>query len=318
MYYNLVLSGGFLKATAILGAIKYLEEEKLLRTFKQFIGTSAGSIICFLIILGYSSTDIHDMITSEIHHLVDVHVSLDNILGLYYNLGMDDGMNLRLLLVNHLKIKQGNDLEGISFSDLVKRTGYNLIVTGTNINTYQTIYFNVDTHPDMNVIDALMISACIPPIYKPIRYNGDLYIDGGIYQNFPLEYFDKTKNDTLGIGLKYEINKSNSSTQNVNPTDPNFIEYITTIIFSLMEKINLKSISLDEYNICYIKFNTNISSDLIMCYDTLKLTINNENINEYFQQGYNQFSDFYKEHINDVRTRQRVPQTNDVRVIENI
>ena len=44
MYTNLVLSGGALRAIAILGAIKYLEQLNLIKNIKEYVGTSAGTI----------------------------------------------------------------------------------------------------------------------------------------------------------------------------------------------------------------------------------------------------------------------------------
>ena len=62
MYSNLVLSGGAFRGLGLLGGIKYLEELNLIKYFKQYIGSSAGAIISFLLIIGYTSTDIKDII----------------------------------------------------------------------------------------------------------------------------------------------------------------------------------------------------------------------------------------------------------------
>ena len=56
----------------------------------------------------------------------------------------------------------------ITFLELTKKFGVNFVVTGTNLTKRQTDYFNVDNYPNMNVIDALIISSCIP-LY--INYN---------------------------------------------------------------------------------------------------------------------------------------------------
>ena len=70
MYSNLVLSGGAFRGLGILGAIKYLEETDLIKNFKQYIGTSAGAIICFFLIIGYKSYEIKEIILNEINNIV--------------------------------------------------------------------------------------------------------------------------------------------------------------------------------------------------------------------------------------------------------
>ena len=97
--------------------------------------------------------------------------NLTNILEDY---GIDDCSRNKKLLEEYLfkKINQ----KQITFLEFTKKFGINFVVTGTNLTTRKTDYFNVDNFPDMNVIDALLISSCIPLIYKPIEFNGCLIL----------------------------------------------------------------------------------------------------------------------------------------------
>ena len=46
------------------------------------------------------------------------------------------------------------------------------------------------------------MTTCIPIIFKPIVYNGDNYVDGGLSGNFPIEYNRKLKSKNyLGINI---------------------------------------------------------------------------------------------------------------------
>lgn len=288
MYKNLVLSGGFLKGTALLGAVRYLEEHDELRSIKQLIGTSSGSLICFFIAIGYKSQEICEIIKNEVLYLIDVKFDINNLLALYTELGFDSGENMRRLIKSHLNAKLQR--EAITFKELQDLTGYSLIITGSNITQKRVEYFNVENHPDMNVVDAVMISCCIPPMYKPIRYQGDIYVDGGVYENFPLRYLKNIKNntnknvnnsnDTLGISLRYSV-KGNDN--------PNLIEYVSNIVTSVMDKLNYDGLNLDDFNICYIDFDDDLLSDLEICYNQFCLVIKNDKINEYFKYGYEQF-----------------------------
>ena len=72
MYLNLALSGGILKAVSLIGSLKYLEEIKISRNFKNYIGTSAGGLLLFLYLIGYSADEILQIIKDEIDYLIDI------------------------------------------------------------------------------------------------------------------------------------------------------------------------------------------------------------------------------------------------------
>ena len=58
MIKNLVISGGGIKIISAFGVIKYLEENNLLKSINNFYGTSAGSILCLILILGFNAEEI--------------------------------------------------------------------------------------------------------------------------------------------------------------------------------------------------------------------------------------------------------------------
>ena len=55
---TLVLSGGSSKGILILGALQYAQDNFLLNKINKYIGTSVGSIICFLLLIGYTPIEI--------------------------------------------------------------------------------------------------------------------------------------------------------------------------------------------------------------------------------------------------------------------
>lgn len=282
MYSNLVLSGGALRAIALLGAIKYLEELDYLRHFKQYIGTSAGAIVCFFLIIGYNSEEIKNILANEINFLTDL--NFENIPNFIDDYGIDDGSNNKETLEKYLNKKiQVNE---ITFIEFTKKFGINLVITGSNLTTHETDYFSIDTFPNMNIIDALLITSCIPLIYKPIEYNDHIYVDGGLYNNFAFEYFknkSNNSNDTLGIYIKtYYSNKND-----------NFINYFNNIIFSLMEKLTYDNLNETNYNICSIYFEKSSDSDLNFSLENLKLDVDKSIFNEYYDLGYDKFKIYF-------------------------
>lgn len=282
MYSNLALSGGAFRSIALLGAIKYLEEINILKDFKNYIGTSAGGIILFFLLIGYTSKEINNILKEELAYLTNL--DFENLSNIYTDLGMDDGSKNENILRKYLYSK--TNLNSITFVEFAKKFGYNLIITGANLNTHNTDYFSVDTFPDMDIILALLITSCIPFIYKPITFNNNLYIDGGIYSNFPIKYFEKKSNDTLGISINPESIKNNN----------NIINYATNILFSMMNKLSYDNIykNKHKYNICLLSFKTSCIDDISFSLNDMEIKIDDKIFKEYMDYGYEEFKKYYE------------------------
>ena len=58
-YDTLVLSGGSIQGISLLGALQYFKDQNILNNdIKNFIGTSVGSVLCYLLIIGYTPVEI--------------------------------------------------------------------------------------------------------------------------------------------------------------------------------------------------------------------------------------------------------------------
>lgn len=64
------------------------------------------------------------------------------------------------------------------------------MVTGTNLTIRKAVYFQRHDFPDMSVLDALMISSCVPFVFPYIQFQGDMYVDGFVTDNFPIFRLD--------------------------------------------------------------------------------------------------------------------------------
>lgn len=282
MYSNLALSGGAFRSISLLGAIKYLEEINILKDFKNYIGTSAGGIILFLLLIGYTSNEINNILKEELTYLTNL--DFGNLSNIYLDLGIDDGSKNENLLRKYLYSK--TNLNSITFIEFAKKFGYNLIITGANLDTQDTDYFSVDTFPDMDIVLALLITSCIPFIYKPITFNDNLYVDGGIYSNFPIKYFEKNSNDTLGICINPDSIKNND----------NIINYATNILFSMMNKLSYDNIYKNDnkYNMCLISFETTCIDDIGFSLNDMEIKIDDKIFKEYMEYGYEEFKKYYE------------------------
>lgn len=188
---TLVVSGGGSKSVSVMGALKYLEDNKIIQNIRRYAGSSAGAIICLLLNVGYTSNEIRDSFFSQNSSLIN-----DPFYRKLYNLYNYNGLNSGNKLVEYIRnllINKGFDKD-ITFKELEKKTNKILVITGTSLTDQNTYYFNFSTTPNMKVVDALRISISIPIFFTSVNYtvndNKHVFIDGGILENFPIHYFE--------------------------------------------------------------------------------------------------------------------------------
>ena len=61
-FVNLALSGGGMQGFSFLGAIKKLEEEKILDKVTSFSGSSVGSLFAILLAIGYTPDELFTLL----------------------------------------------------------------------------------------------------------------------------------------------------------------------------------------------------------------------------------------------------------------
>jgi len=278
-FTSLVISGGAVKVIATLGCLKFFEEKQLLRNIKNFVGTSAGAVICFFIILGYSSVEILDFMKDIFNDdSLSRVLHVDDIFAMTSTLGISDGKAL-IKLFQKILYQKTKHLD-ITFLDLAKKFGKNLVVSVSNITHEQEEFLNVDTTPDMSVIDALRMTCSIPLLFTPVKWNGCMYVDGALYNNFPMSYFIKQGHvfaDIIGINIQ--------SVNYQNITDiMSYISFLLNTTMHHMNDLQIKTMHLHEKqnNIITIKMkDTPWISQGKLC-----IALKEAELHEVMQQGY--------------------------------
>ena len=199
----LVLSGGGLKGYSFIGVIKALTENNKLNNINTIAASSIGSFISLLYCIGYTTDEMENVFT-ELDLDTTKDITTDNILNFLTNYGIDSGNKLTRLIEMLIQNKLGSGSHNITFYQLFKYTGYNLIVTGTCINTRETEYFNYTNTPNMKVSLAIRISTSLPFYFHPVYINQKIYIDGGVIDYFPIDLFKDRIDKCIGaIILSY-------------------------------------------------------------------------------------------------------------------
>jgi predicted acylesterase/phospholipase RssA len=273
MYTSLVIAGGAMKALSVIGIIKYLEEKDLIKYIRTFVGTSAGAVMTLLLALGYTHKDIYKLSLQILEDESVTTFNVENILDIFATYGMSSGENLEILF-NRI-ITQKYHINDMNFIDFTKASGKNLVICVSNLTKETHEYFSVDTTPNMSVAKAIKISCSIPLMYSPVTLNDNIYLDGGLYNNFPIDYFsDHVLKDILGINIR---------TTNYQKSD-NFLNYVRFILNSLAEKFNTKSINIKDRNVITLEFE---DDDSWFSLSEIKISLTKEKLEKYISQGYN-------------------------------
>ena len=231
---NLVFSGGELRGLAYIGIQKALEELNIIGTVENLLGVSVGSIFALTICLGYTSSQIEKIVMSlEIEQLKDIEA--DGVFRIFTKYGVDSAKQFEKLY--KILIKKKLDNEDATFSDLKNKfPDKNLLVWGTNLNLDRGEIFSYATTPNMRLWEAIRISTCFPLYFEAYNYNNYLYADGGISNNYPIDYFQSNIEETLGIVLKHDDRDTMGEIDSFERYIISLVKCITQSTQNIMEK----------------------------------------------------------------------------------
>lgn len=284
MYQNLCLSGGGIKLISFIGTLKYIFHNKYMnyKNIKKFIGVSAGSIICFLLNIGYTIDELEEFSLNFTFSKLLPKVNSENLLFLY---GFNKNTQMKRLF--SLLLKNKYDINDITFKQLFTKTNKHLQIGISNITDNKFELWDHINNPNTSVITAVALSCNVPIVFQPTKINNKLYLDGGLLNNFPVNFIPNSQfKNTIAIASdsKYPDNFNN------------VFEYLGKVIFIIAS--NNDKIRIDNYknklDIIVINSQDNL----------LNFSIDKNTIIKRIKYGYDvtkQF--FYKKNINKKITR---------------
>lgn len=226
---NLVFSGGSVKAFAFIGAIQELENRGLMSKIKRFAGTSAGALFASFLAAGFTSQDI-----IKIRPLIDFsELSKNGIMYSIYSIYRHHGYGIHSTHHIQNEIEQILSTKGIkpdiTLKELFNLTGKELVIVTANINKEKACYLHHATHPNVGLVQAILCSMSVPVLFRTKEHDFDqtmdLYVDGGLCDNYPLWVFnniealysgklpevERDKIPTITLGLKlFSPNQDNT------------------------------------------------------------------------------------------------------------
>ncbi|PHI20992.1 patatin [Lewinellaceae bacterium SD302] len=171
---GITLSGGGARGAAHIGVLRALGEAGIVPD--KVVGVSAGAIAGVLYAAGLSPDEMLDFV-KEISMVKVIKFGIPR---------------TGLTTMDYLRERLGTVLENDDFMEL-KRP---LCVGATNLNTGKFQLF--DQGP---LIEAVAASCSIPFVFKPVELNGELFVDGGIMCNMPVEPLEDQVDYIIGSNL---------------------------------------------------------------------------------------------------------------------
>lgn len=283
-YTHLVLSGGGMSGLVYLGALRYLQQEGYDKYILHIAGASIGALFATAFALDMSMGDLEqkykEFFSNEEKCLLPT-FTMDMLIDTYDNLGVDDGKRLTETI---------EDIVGtLTFLELTKKTGKNLIISATHIDTMQPTYFSVDNTPNVLVIEAVRASMAIPLFVKPIEIGEDFYMDGGVTDGIPVNIFSNVSPESM---LVFHLAK-NSVKIKTTKEKSSFIKLMTSMLQTFIR--NYLAIRLLENiypNYCQFTMCPVAFLPLIWDNEKLKISITSEKIDESVIVGYNKLQKF--------------------------
>ena len=250
---HLVISGGGPSLFQYLSAIQHLDENKIidLRNIESIYGTSAGAIVGILLCLRYDWETLNDYAIMRPWHEL-FHIKIDTIFEAYKNRGI---FSKKIIEKAFKPLLDAKDISlNITLNEFYTYSKIELHFYSFEINQFITEDISYVTHPDISLIDAVMMSSALPILVTPVIIDNKCYMDGGISANYPLKYcLESGKNEDEILGL---CNQYDNQQKNHVDTSSNLLEFVLCFFFKMFNNLSSKIINpkIKYELICNVKY----------------------------------------------------------------
>lgn len=180
-----------------LGVISKLKNEGHLNNLEEISGSSAGGILGFLYCV--TKGDVAKVLDVSLG--VPIHkIMKPNIKNLLTSYGLVAHQKIRKVL-EEICVKNLNKND-VTFKELYERHPVKLHIPAYCVDFMKTVYFSVDSTPEMSVLDAVCATIAIPFLFSSVKLkDGCNYIDGGSAEEIPgASFLGKTAVFALKMG----------------------------------------------------------------------------------------------------------------------
>lgn len=230
---HLVLPGGGTAGMCLVGALQKLHDANIwnIDDIQAIYSVSAGSMIALLVALKFSWDTIVDYLVkrpwSDVYN-----VNLANIFDIFMKKGF---YGPEFFITFFKPFFDSKDINmNITMLELHTITGVDIHFCTTEMSTLTFTSISHESHPNVQVLTAIQMSAAFPLIISPVFNNGKCYVDGGLLCNYPMsmclqKYPDKTQ--VLGIGNQIKDNREDVTEES------SLLQFIENLLYSMVANL---------------------------------------------------------------------------------
>lgn len=197
---GLALGGGAVLGAAHIGVLKAIKEEEI--EVSYIAGTSIGAFVGALYAFGKGWEEIKEIaLTISWSDISKISLS---------KYGLLSNHKLKTVITEHIG------------DAIIEDAAIPLAIIAADVTTGEKVVLKKGS-----VVDAVMASTCMPGIFKPVKYNDRLLVDGGIVENVPIYTL-------LEMGAKYTIGVDLNAKHTYNMPE-NILDVISNSFHILMQ-----------------------------------------------------------------------------------
>jgi predicted acylesterase/phospholipase RssA len=238
---HLVISGGGPSLLQYISAIQYLTEQEIINFDKiqTIYGTSAGALLGAILCMRFEWDVLNDYIIKRPWHEL-FSIKIQHILEAYTKKGILDRKIIEKVF-QPLLLSKDISMD-ITLQELYEYSKIELHIYSFEINKFETEDISYLTHPNLPLLDAILMSLSIPVLMVPTIIDNKCYIDGGLCANYPLIYAinsGKNPDEILGFRNQYDTQEENHIDINNEST---LLDFILCIFFKILNSFTKKDI----------------------------------------------------------------------------
>lgn len=267
---DLVLSGSGVRLGCHYGAVLALKKKSV--KIIRMAGVSGGSIIAAAYACSYPFEDVWHLLKHMKFNELICDGRGSSYLRLLFKHGLYKGNKFE-------KFVDKNITRGAKLKDYP-----NLNILATDLDDRSHVKLNWEEYGEMKISEAVRMSMSAPvywvPKYLNIHNKEHTIVDGGISNNYPIDFFNDNLRPTIGVNLYIIKNKV---------VRPKIVNYFRNILSTMFESIEMEHIE-DAYWARTIKIDTGD----IRSFD---LDITPEQVDWCIKQGYQKTLEVFESKI---------------------
>jgi predicted acylesterase/phospholipase RssA len=290
---HLIIAGGGPIGLQFFGVLEHLNKEGFwkLEDIETIYATSIGTMISVFISLNYDWETLKTYIVGRPWNDV-FKLNGKQIFDAFYNKGL---FSKKVFESTFKPLLEAKDLSlNVTLKEFYEYTKIEFHLYTFEQNTFKTVDLSYKTHPDLSLIQAVMMSCAIPGLFMPTCIDDCCYIDGGVMANYPLGYClndnggIEKQDEMLGITFYRDYSKPDAYKNNTITEDSSVLEFAIGFFINAMNYIykNIKKDKIVNQIECK-------NDERFLTVDVMREAINNQEMRQsWIQRGYDDAKQF--------------------------